>query len=197
MNDKSTLEAKLQSIKATIDKLDAEYEKGMIDIGRYTRLTTEYNIRKGELERELGGLAHDQPASAVTQPERSPKGLTMSSNKSSTQDHYRKLLDQYQFNLQSVQRRMSQLGPGDAAWITLENQEREYQRKIKEIEKLYGVDDAQRAGWREQLTVQRKNLRRLELQLAKYGSLNAPLSLLNQIEDVQADIKRLERSLRK
>jgi hypothetical protein len=53
-------------------------------------------------------------------------------------------------------------------------------------------DDDQRAAWREQLAIHYKNLRHLETQLAKYGSLNAPLHLLNQIEDEKAEIERLE-----
>ena len=116
--------------------------------------------------------------------------------------HYRRLLDQYRHILRTVEDQMSKLGTGDAAWVTLRNQERECHQKIKKLElKLYGgyyfdIDDDQRAGWREQLAVQRKNLRRLELQLAKYGSLNAPLSLLNQVDDVKAEIERLERLLK-
>jgi hypothetical protein len=53
-------------------------------------------------------------------------------------------------------------------------------------------DNDQRAAWRDQLAIHHKNLRRLEIQLAKYGSLNAPMHLLNQIEDEKAEIERLE-----
>jgi hypothetical protein len=53
-------------------------------------------------------------------------------------------------------------------------------------------NDGRRAAWREQLAIHHKNLRHLETQLAKYGSLNAPLHLPNQIEDEKAEIERLE-----
>jgi len=57
------------------------------------------------------------------------------------------------------------------------------------------VDDEQRAGWREQLAIHRKSLSRSEIQLAKFGSLNAPLWLLSQIDDERVEIERLERLL--
>lgn len=50
----------------------------------------------------------------------------------------------------------------------------------------------ERTSWREELMVRRKNLRRLQLQLAKIGELNAPIRLFNEIEDEEAKIKELE-----
>ena len=202
MTDRGELQAQLQSVKATIDKLDVEYEKGMIDIGRYTKLMTEYNIRKGKLEQELDGLAHIRAAEYFDREWDEEDAEQEDRKQREDRKHYRRLLDQYRHILRTVEDQMSKLGTGDAAWVTLRNQERECHQKIKKLElKLYGgyyfdIDDDQRAGWREQLAVQRKNLRRLELQLAKYGSLNAPLSLLNQVDDVKAEIERLERLLK-
>jgi len=45
------------------------------------------------------------------------------------------MLDQYFRNLRIVEKQMSQLGPGDAAWVTLENQKRDYLEKIKDLRK--------------------------------------------------------------
>jgi len=54
MNNKSELTAELQAIETTLDGLEAEYDKGMIDIGRYMQLRKGYETRKAELEQELG-----------------------------------------------------------------------------------------------------------------------------------------------
>jgi CHAT domain-containing protein len=58
-------------------------------------------------------------------------------------------------------------------------------------------DKDERTSWREELMVRRKNLRRLQLQLAKIGELNAPIRLFNEIEDEEAKIKELELLLNK
>jgi hypothetical protein len=65
MNDKDRLEAELQGIESALDDLEIEHNKGMIDIGRYLKLKTEYETRKAELERELGG-AQDTAAALST-----------------------------------------------------------------------------------------------------------------------------------
>lgn len=46
-------------------------------------------------------------------------------------------------------------------------------------------------NWQELLSVHYGNLRKLEMQLAKFGGLNAPIHLLNQIDDEKAEIQRL------
>lgn len=53
--------------------------------------------------------------------------------------HLQELLDGYQSNLHSVQKRKSMLGPGDSNLTTLENQEKDLERKIHDLEnQLYG-----------------------------------------------------------
>jgi len=58
-------------------------------------------------------------------------------------------------------------------------------------------DNEQRAAWYEKLDVHRKNLHRLEIQQAKFGSVHTPTWLLNQIDDEKAEIERLERLLKR
>ncbi len=48
---------------------------------------------------------------------------------------------------------------------------------------------------REELEIHKKNLGRLKLQKAGHGSLNVPLHILNQIEDEEKEIKRLEKEI--
>lgn len=55
--------------------------------------------------------------------------------------------------------------------------------------------DDRQASLRRQLVTHRKNLNRLEEQLAKYGASDAPLRLLNQIDDERATINKIEDSL--
>jgi hypothetical protein len=57
------------------------------------------------------------------------------------------------------------------------------------------IEDERQDSPRRQLATHRKNLNRLEEQLAKYGQMDAPLRLLSQIEDEQTEIRRLERLL--
>lgn len=64
------------------------------------------------------------------------------------------------------------------------------------------TDDVQRStkdrvnSLTRQLALHRKNLNRLEEQLAKYGKMDAPLLLLNRIDDEEAEIQRKEKLLR-
>ena len=51
------------------------------------------------------------------------------------------------------------------------------------------------ASLRRQLVIHRKNLSHLEEQLSKYGKMDAPLHLLNQIEDEEEEIRRKEKLL--
>jgi len=53
-------------------------------------------------------------------------------------------------------------------------------------------DEDSRASWRVELTIHRKNLRLLRVQLAKIGALNAPIRLFSEIEEEEARIKELE-----
>ena len=46
------------------------------------------------------------------------------------------------------------------------------------------------------LRIQRRNLRALEIQAAQYGPLDAPLHIQGALDDVKAEIVRLDRSLR-
>ena len=45
------------------------------------------------------------------------------------------------------------------------------------------------------LEIHKKNLARLNLQKAKHGSLNVSLHILNQIDDEEKEIQRIERLL--
>ncbi|RMD91158.1 MAG: CHAT domain-containing protein [Calditrichaeota bacterium] len=56
-------------------------------------------------------------------------------------------------------------------------------------------DKDERTLLREELMTHRKNLRRLQLQLAQWGELNAPIRLFNEIEYEEAKIKELEQLL--
>jgi hypothetical protein len=53
----------------------------------------------------------------------------------------------------------------------------------------------QRESLQKQLEVHRRNLCRLELRLAKYTLMDAPLSLLNQIDGEKTAIAELERHM--
>jgi hypothetical protein len=50
MNDPK---AQLRGVPSSLEKLESEYEKGALDVGRYLRLKTDYEARKTELERAL------------------------------------------------------------------------------------------------------------------------------------------------
>ena len=70
MSDRDRLEAELQGIESALDELETEHGKGMIDVGRYLRLKTEYETRKVELERELDSAQDTQAAlDAAEQPD--------------------------------------------------------------------------------------------------------------------------------
>lgn len=86
--------------------------------------------------------------------------------------------------------------PDEASYIIEVLRELQRLRKSANDPVTAFADNEQRTAWREQLATHRKNLHRLEIQLAKFGSLNAPLWLLNQIEDEKVEIKRLEDLLR-
>jgi outer membrane protein TolC len=58
MSDKSRLEAELQGVRASLEMLETEYEKGMLDVARYLRLKTQLETRKTKLEQELENLTH-------------------------------------------------------------------------------------------------------------------------------------------
>jgi hypothetical protein len=62
MSDKDKLKAQLRGIASALEKLEAEYDEGEIDVGRYLRLKTKYETRKAELEGEPGHPAHAQCA---------------------------------------------------------------------------------------------------------------------------------------
>ncbi len=53
--------------------------------------------------------------------------------------HLEELLDKYQSNLHSIQKRKSMLGPGDSNLTTLENQEKDCEQKIRDLKaQLFG-----------------------------------------------------------
>ncbi|MCP4531623.1 MAG: NACHT domain-containing protein, partial [Delftia sp.] len=59
MKDQDDQRAQLQAVKATLERIEDEYGKGILEFGRYTQLKTEYETRKARLEQEL---AHDRRA---------------------------------------------------------------------------------------------------------------------------------------
>jgi len=69
-----------------------------------------------------------------------------------------------------------------------------YEETLRNYVRL--ASEAERASLRTRLEIHRRNLRYLEERKAKYG-LDAPLSLLNQIEAERAAIERIERELGK
>ena len=128
---------------------------------------------------------------------------------------WRRQLAEWRSNLRLVEERLAEFVlDTDPANLQLVKQKRRLEQRIADLEERLATrcpegeeavlppvkhalpdadaDDDQRAAWREQLAIHRKNLHRLEMQLAKYGSLNAPLWLLNQIDDEKAEVQRLE-----
>ncbi len=69
------------------------------------------------------------------------------------------------------------------------------ERRATETAPNLPPDETQRAHWRELLARHHKNLRHLKEQKAQYGSLDAPLRILNQIENEKAEIEQLEKLL--
>ena len=57
------------------------------------------------------------------------------------------------------------------------------------------VEGDRQASLRRQLVIHQKNLNRLEEQAAKYGSVDVPLRLSNQIDEERAVVKKLRISL--
>ena len=126
---------------------------------------------------------------------------------------WRRQLAEWRSNLRLVEERLAEFVlDTDPANLQLVKQKRRLEQRIADLEErlatrcpegeeavllpvkhaLPEADGDQRAAWREQLAIHRKNLHFLEMQLAKYGSLNAPLWLLNQIDDEKAEVQRLE-----
>jgi DNA-binding MarR family transcriptional regulator len=56
MSDKDGLKAHLQALEAVIDKLETEYGKGLVDLGRYLQLKTEHETNKAKLEQAIKTL---------------------------------------------------------------------------------------------------------------------------------------------
>jgi hypothetical protein len=78
MSDKDRLEAEWQGIESALDDLETEHDKGMIDVGRYLKLKTEYETRKAELERELGGVKDTSAVlSTAEQPDTAPRTVAV------------------------------------------------------------------------------------------------------------------------
>ena len=130
---------------------------------------------------------------------------------------WRQQLTQLRGNLRLVEERLAEFVlDTDPANLQLVKQKRHLEQRVTDLEERLAArcpevreagtrpvksalpdvpDDEQHTAWREQLAIHRKNLNRLEIQLAKYGSLNAPLWLLNQVDDERAEIRRLKRLL--
>jgi formylglycine-generating enzyme required for sulfatase activity len=68
MSDERKLKAELRGVETAIEKLEAERDKGMVDIGRYMRLRKEYEVRKAELEQQLGSEEDSAPGETVSGP---------------------------------------------------------------------------------------------------------------------------------
>ena len=79
MSDRDKLKARLQVTESALDKIETEYNKGMIDMGRYLQLKTEYETRKVELEQELNSISHGQQTLAA--PERLREKTTPASDR--------------------------------------------------------------------------------------------------------------------
>jgi hypothetical protein len=75
MSAKVRTEAKLQSIISSLEKLEAEHEKGEIDIGRYLKLKEGREARKVELEQKLAQIQckKKQQPESLSRPERLPR----------------------------------------------------------------------------------------------------------------------------
>ncbi|MGD9100666.1 MAG: hypothetical protein PVF45_09320, partial [Anaerolineae bacterium] len=58
MNDKEDPKAQLQGIASALERLEAEYGKGEMDVGRYLRLKAQYEARKAALEEEITREQH-------------------------------------------------------------------------------------------------------------------------------------------
>lgn len=56
MNE-SAIRAKIQAIDKTLSELQGQLERGFIDLGRYSRLKTDWERQKAELEAQLAGAA--------------------------------------------------------------------------------------------------------------------------------------------
>lgn len=69
----------------------------------------------------------------------------------------------------------------------------------RDIQKFLEQADDVRAemSLKRQLISQRRNLQVLEEKMALYGSLDAPASLIRQIEETRAEVERLEQDLQK
>jgi seryl-tRNA synthetase len=101
MSDRSKLKAELRAIETAIEGLEAERDKGMIDIGRYMRLRKEYETRKAELESGLSSgwdETDDGPVRPVESPSKRAAPGTLS-EKSSFYDVKRKALQERQKGL--------------------------------------------------------------------------------------------------
>jgi hypothetical protein len=64
--DENAVRAEIQAIDKTLIDLRDELERGLIDVGRYSRLKTDWERRKAELEAQLPGGVSTLPGSRVT-----------------------------------------------------------------------------------------------------------------------------------
>jgi hypothetical protein len=86
MSDKDR-KAQLQAIETALDKLEAEYNKGMIDLGRYLQLKTEYETRKAKLKQEPDNLPRAQRMLGDTLPERSQENTVPASDRAALRQY--------------------------------------------------------------------------------------------------------------
>ena len=73
MSDKDGLKAQLQGVESAINKLEVEYSKGMVDLGRYLRLKEEYETKKAKLQETTSSQVSDTSSRRGTKPVNLPE----------------------------------------------------------------------------------------------------------------------------
>lgn len=119
-------------------------------------------------------------------------------------------LSESEHNLHLIEERLSEYVESINSPLELVKRKRQLEQHIKELTAMIAENcpaDAevppdkkdlnpnrndQLATLKAKLLIHQKNLAQLEIQSVKYGSLDVPLRLLNQIDDEKQEIKRLE-----
>lgn len=164
---------------------------------------------EGQFQRLLSALPTKATGGSVSEENQLTVLFPRSEEVSSTDEcaSWRQQRAKLQIDLRLLEQRMNDYSEATQVPSALVKRKHQLEAQIAELSQLITTqcpqnnpaplpEDERCAGWRKLLAAHRKNLERLEFQKAQYGSADAPLRLLNQIDEEQTEIQRVETLLR-
>lgn len=159
-------------------------------------------------ENDLGDEIHFQLTDLKSTPTNLPKRIVAQCAS------WRRQLSEAEYNLHLIEERLSEYVESTSTPLDLVKRKRQLEQHIVELTAMIAENCAKHAerqpdikelnpnrndqltALREQLLIHQKNLAQSEIQAAKFGSLDVPLRLLNQIDDEKQKIAHLENLLK-